>query len=247
MATQTVIGNGPPAIAGGSLQLRAAGTDALVASASATETASGSTIYTAAFTDVAAGTYRCKFVDSGGTVRYVQWVTLTLTTATFVCYEMPLSDVSALQTDIDDIQTTVDAIAAATTGGRLQTVGAVSPGGTIRLFAGSDYLAAIDSDLTRTVSDIGGALHALLTAGDLDELLFGARPSAGASVQITGTITAVSYASNVTTITIEIDQDNIPHGPYHDGWIYHIDRTDGDGNVSPPLVEGCLELHWKST
>lgn len=89
MATQTVIGSGPLSVTGGFFQLRAGATNALVASAAATETASGSTIYTAAFTDQPAAEYRLVFVDGSSVVRYVQWVTLVLETSTYIGYETP--------------------------------------------------------------------------------------------------------------------------------------------------------------
>lgn len=107
MATQTVIGSGPAANVGGSFQLRNGSTNALVGSANAEETASGSTIYTAAFTDQPAGTYRLVFVNSSGVVRYVQWVTILLVTGTYIGYETPEVVVESLLGPGDD-QVTIE-------------------------------------------------------------------------------------------------------------------------------------------
>lgn len=89
MATQTVIGSGVASLTGGFFQLRNALTNALVASAAATETAAGSTIYTAAFTDQPAAIYRLVLVNGSSVVQYVQWVELLLATGTYVGYEVP--------------------------------------------------------------------------------------------------------------------------------------------------------------
>lgn len=70
-------------------KLFAAGSDTQVASVTATEATNRKGVYTAAYTDVAAGTYRLLALV-GTTPVASWWVDLTLTTATFVAYELPL-------------------------------------------------------------------------------------------------------------------------------------------------------------
>lgn len=70
-------------------KLFAAGSDTQVASVTATEATNRKGVYTAAYTDVSAGTYRLLALV-GTTPVASWWVDLTLTTATFVAYELPL-------------------------------------------------------------------------------------------------------------------------------------------------------------
>jgi hypothetical protein len=131
-------------------------------------------------------------------------------------------------------------------GARLSVVGAVTPAGEISLIVGSDYVSAINSSLTRTITDAGAVLHAKLTAGALSQLVFRASPGSRSSLErkITGSISAVSHSAGVTSVTIVIDRDDIPNGPYGDSWKYQIWR-ETDTLVSPPLVEGALLLDWR--
>lgn len=85
MATQTVISTFLAGRTSHSFRLRNQSTGAIVDTQAATETASGSGVYTAAFTDVPAGTYTLQFIRiSDSLVVDDKVVTLTLTTATFV-------------------------------------------------------------------------------------------------------------------------------------------------------------------
>lgn len=134
----------------------------------------------------------------------------------------------------------IDAKAALITGGKLQVAGAVTPGGDIRLYLGSDYLVAADSELLRSISDTGGALHARLQAAESIE--FGAGRN-GVPNLIRGTVTS-GYASNVTTLTIEIDgaaDIDIAQAIASEDYTYQIRRvTDGGKKVTE--VEGKLTL-----
>lgn len=91
------------------VKLFAADSDTVVASVSATEATNRKGIYTAAFTDVAAGTYQLIAL-TGSTPLANWWVDLTLTTATFVAYEIGINTIqsgmatSANQTTILDRQ-----------------------------------------------------------------------------------------------------------------------------------------------
>ena len=101
MATQTVefsAASGQTVTA----RLFSAGSDTVVQTASAvTEATNRDGVYTATFTDAAAGLYRLIATNSGGTLLAQWWVDLTLTTATFQSYEMPVSVVQTVTTNND--------------------------------------------------------------------------------------------------------------------------------------------------
>ena len=91
MATQSVEFSAAP---GQTITARlfAAGSDTVVQTASAvTEATNRDGVYSATFTDAAAGLYKIIATNAGGTLLAQWWVDLTLTTATFQSYEMPVS------------------------------------------------------------------------------------------------------------------------------------------------------------
>lgn len=94
--------------------------DTQVASASATEATNRKGTYSAAYTDVAAGTYRLIALNASNVPLASWWVTLTLTTATFQAYEIPYDALDATLDGIaDDITAyiaSISAVAQATTG-----------------------------------------------------------------------------------------------------------------------------------
>jgi hypothetical protein len=106
MATQTV----EFAAASGltlTVKLFAAGSDTVVASVSATEATNRLGLYSAAYTDAAAGTYK-MIALSGTTPVATWWADLTLTTATFQSYEIPVSVIQsglATQASVNAIPT----------------------------------------------------------------------------------------------------------------------------------------------
>jgi hypothetical protein len=117
------------------------------------------------------------------------------------------------------------------TGSRLSLAGAVTPGGRIQLIIGKDYVTAAENGLTRTISDPGGVLHARLIDADLSAVKrFGASRK-GNSVDIAGTVTAVSHSANVTSVTIEIDSLAIPESLAEcSDYKYMIERETVDGD-----------------
>ena len=101
MATQSVEFSAP---SGQTVTARlfTAGSDTVVQTASAvTEATNRDGVYTATFTDAAAGLYRLIATNSGGTLLAQWWVDLTLTTATFQSYEMPVSVVQSGLSTLD--------------------------------------------------------------------------------------------------------------------------------------------------
>jgi len=91
MATQSVEFSAAPGQTV-TAKLFTAGSDTVVQTASAvTEATNRAGVYSATFTDVAAGLYRLIATDAGGTLLAQWWVDLTLATATFQSYEVPIS------------------------------------------------------------------------------------------------------------------------------------------------------------
>ena len=92
---------------------------------------------------------------------------------------------------------------------------------------GDDHVAAAGSQIVRTISDTGGALHTRLTAAA--SITFGAGRN-GIANQITGTVTS-TYSANVTTLTITIDSDDIDADaiPSED-YTYQIQRKTSAGD-----------------
>lgn len=97
MATQTVEFSGPT---GETItaKLFDAGSDTVVASVASTEATNRKGVYSAAYTDVAAGTYRLIGLDASSVPLCRWWVTLTLTTATFQSYEIPYAPIANVLT-----------------------------------------------------------------------------------------------------------------------------------------------------
>lgn len=102
MATQTVEFQ---AVTGQSVtaKLFAVGSDTEVASVSATEATNRKGLYSAAYTDVAAGTY--DLIAFVATTPVARWqVVLTLTTATFQAYEpIYTADITAIKAKTDNL------------------------------------------------------------------------------------------------------------------------------------------------
>jgi len=91
MATQTVEFSAPPEQTI-TAKLFSPGSDTVVQTASeVTEATNRDGVYSATFADVAAGLYRLIATNAGGTPLAQWWVDLTLATATFQAYEVPVS------------------------------------------------------------------------------------------------------------------------------------------------------------
>lgn len=85
------------------------GSDTATDSQSATEKTNQDGVYAAAFTDLAADTYRVQLETAGGVVRSTYYCATTADTATFVAYEVPvgfevtLSDTATSAQLVDDV------------------------------------------------------------------------------------------------------------------------------------------------
>lgn len=239
MATQTINFPFLSGESGLSLRLRSLTTREIVATESSAESTANNAIQTAAFTDVAAGDYLLQLI-AGTDVLGQDVITLTLTTGQFWPASATAASSGGLTSDQAAALSRIDAKAALITGAKLQVAGSVTPGGDIRLYLGSDYLVSADSELLRSISDTGGALHTRLQAAESIE--FGAGRN-GVPNLIRGTVTS-AYASNVTTLTIEIDgatDIDIAQAIASEDYTYQIRRVTAGGKKVTE-VEGNLTL-----
>lgn len=109
----------------------------------------------------------------------------------------------AEQDTLLEVQTTVNALALSLAGSSVTVTSRVS-GSEITAYIGDDYKVRSGTELEITVSDTGGALHTKLAAIGTSNLYFGASLPRKDPGQITGTISSLSYATNVLTIAVEI-------------------------------------------
>jgi len=91
MVTQTVLQPAIAGITGGRLAINDLITDAEIANSAANEILAGGAVYSAAYIDAPAATYRTKMYDGSGNIVWTAYVTLTLTTATFQASEVSSS------------------------------------------------------------------------------------------------------------------------------------------------------------
>lgn len=143
-----------------------------------------------------------------------------------------------LTTDQQNQLNRIEGAAAQITGARLDVAGSVTPGGTIQLIVGKDYVTAAGSGLNRTVSDPGATLYNQLTSSTLAAVKrFAARRPAGGPT-ITGTIGTVTHSNGITTIPIEITRDAIPETvPAAIDYRYIVERETSDGKKVPVLMD----------
>ena len=178
-------------------RLFSAGSDTVVQTASAvTEATNRDGVYTATFTDAAAGLYRLIATNSGGTLLAQWWVDLTLQTATFQSYEMPIS---VVQSGLSTFDAASDTVANVTTVGSVSgSVGSISgvsfPAnfGSLLINVSGHVSRVVLVDTTTTNSDMRGTDSAALAsewtatrAGYLDGMLL-ADNSNQRVVQVTG-------------------------------------------------------------
>ena len=163
MATQTVEFSAP---SGQTITARlfSAGSDTVVQTASAvTEATNRDGVYSATFTDAAAGLYKIIATNAGGTVLAQWWVDLTLTTATFQAYEVPVSVMqSGLSTlDAAGVRSAVG-MASANLDTQIADLPTVAEFEARTLLAAAYFDAATDTVTAGTVNDKTG--YSLATA-----------------------------------------------------------------------------------
>jgi hypothetical protein len=140
----------------------------------------------------------------------------------------------AEQDTLLEVQTTVEALALSLAGASVTVTSRVS-GSEITAYIGDDYKVRSGTELEITVSDTGGALHTKLAAIGTSNLYFGASLPRKDPGQITGTISSLSYASNVLTIAVEITAcaSGLTTGDY----TYQIQSSQAQGGDFDDYVE----------
>jgi len=163
MATQTIEFSAP---SGQTItaKLFSPGSDTVVQTASAvTEATNRDGVYSATFTDAAAGLYKIIATNAGGILLAQWWVDLTLTTATFQSYEMPVSVIqSGLSTlDAAGVRSAVG-LASADLDTQLADLPTVTEFEARTLLAAAYFDPAVDTVTAGTVNDKTG--YSLATA-----------------------------------------------------------------------------------
>lgn len=140
----------------------------------------------------------------------------------------------AEQDTLLEVQTTVNALALSLAGTSVTVTSRVS-GSEITAYIGDDYKVRSGTELEITVSDTGGALHTKLAAIGTSNLYFGASLPRKDPGQITGTISSLSYASNVLTIAVEITAcaSGLTTGDY----TYQIQSSQAQGEDFDDFIE----------
>lgn len=199
MATQTIEFRSPPSQTI-TAKLFAVGSDTVVATASATEATNRKGSYSAAFTDIAAGTYDLiSFVSSTPVARW--YVALTLTTATFQATDTVTveSAITAMRgADNDTLKTLseqIDGLGGGSTVNVLPATGIVadrSAGTTLNPVVGetiSQSITVYQSDGTTAVSLSGKTL----------KVIFETMSGVDVAVVSAADITISGASSNVVT------------------------------------------------
>ena len=152
----------------------------------------------------------------------------------------------ASQVTLLEVQDTVEAIAASLSGVPVTASGRVADGGTITLYCGDDLRIRSGTELTISVSDVGGAIYDRLSAAGVT-LAWGASRRGLPASAIYGTIASLtevgSGASQVLDITIEIEDGGQNLQPAED-YTWQIESEQEHGSEVDRLVEmeGALVL-----
>lgn len=139
----------------------------------------------------------------------------------------------AQQAQLTSIKNSTDQI----TGAPIEWVGSVRDGGEIQLTVGDDHISLIDHSVDIPVSDPGGTLYGKFTADGVTVQWGAGQELIGG--KILGTVTDINYASNITTVTVEIEACK-PTGNIRLPYKYQIQRTLSGKKAT--LVEGTLTV-----
>jgi hypothetical protein len=208
MATQSVEFSAP---SGQTVTARlfSAGSDTVVQTASAvTEATNRDGVYTATFTDAAAGAYRLIATNSSGTLLAQWWVDLTLATATFQAYEMPVSVVqSGLSTlDAAGVRTAVG-LASANLDTQLADLPTVSEFEARTLAAAAYFDPA--ADVVANVTTVGSVTGSVTVGTNNDKTGYSLTTGTGLGNQtanITGNLSG-SVGSVTAGVTVTTNND----------------------------------------
>lgn len=143
------------------------------------------------------------------------------------------------QAQLDYIETQVALLSA---GRSPQVISPVADGGTITAFIESDYRVRSGTQLRIPVSDAGSVLHTKLTAIGVENLAFGAARANKPAGEILGSVASLSYASSVTTISIEITACGAGLRPDEFIWQIQSSQTHSAEFDDAIEVSGILQL-----
>jgi len=104
--------------------------------------------------------------------------------------------------------------------------GNVKQGGQIVLKHGDDHTVALGNPVTVPVDDVGGALHTLMTAVGVGNLSVVAIRGVDPASRVSGTVAALSYSSNVLTVTMEFVATETVKGVVGPAYNYDVIKTD---------------------
>lgn len=153
----------------------------------------------------------------------------------------------ASQTTLLQVQTTVNGIASSLSGVPITATGRIADGGTIALYCGDDLRVRSGTQLTLTVTDVGGSIYSRLNAIGTSNLAFGASrrglPVSAISGSIASLTSVGSGASQTVQVVIEIDNAGGSLQPSED-YEWQIESEQPQGAEFDQLVEmaGILVL-----
>jgi len=157
----------------------------------------------------------------------------------------------ASQTTLLQVQTTVNGIASSLSGVPITATGRIADGGTISLYCGDDLRVRSGTQLTLTVTDVGGSIYSRLNAIGAGNLAFGASrrglPVSAISGSIASLASVGSGASQTVRLVIEIDNAGGSLQPAED-YEWQIESEQTQGSDIDQLVEmaGILILRRRT-
>jgi hypothetical protein len=153
----------------------------------------------------------------------------------------------ASQATLLEVQDTVESIAASLSGVPVVASGRIADGGTITIYCGDDLRVRSGSQITITVTDVGGAIYSRLDGIGTANLLWGASRQGLPASAISGTIASLSQsgsgASQTMAVVVEIDNAGASLRPAED-YTWQIESLQDHGAEADTVVEmeGLLSL-----
>jgi hypothetical protein len=153
----------------------------------------------------------------------------------------------ASQATLLEVQDTVESIAASLSGVPITATGRIADGGSITLYCGDDLRVRSGSQITITVTDVGGSIYTRLDGIGEANLFWGASRRGLPASAISGSIASLSQsgsgASQTMTIVVEIDNAGASLQPAED-YTWQIESQQDYGTETDSLIEmeGVLSL-----
>jgi hypothetical protein len=157
----------------------------------------------------------------------------------------------ASQTTLLQVQSTVNGIASSLSGVPITATGRIADGGTISLYCGDDLRVRSGTQLTLTVTDVGGSIYSRLNAIGTGNLAFGASrrglPVSAISGSLASLTSVGSGASQTVQLVVEIDNAGGSLQPAED-YEWQIESEQTQGSEIDQLVEmaGILVLRRRT-